>query len=198
MCYSTLGVSVSDNPRLKQQQAPQQQQHQGAHQQHKYALLPQSPDASTPSRRPYPPAGPSSENRMTSTSSKSAKAASGHKAAKSGAAGGSRVDRRPIPLTRLVGAGAAPRNHVASLAMSIKNAATLKRCGGATIAPVSWFGRGDAVGSVRSFELAKIVHYFCTVLYCSTSLCQFTAGGGGGLTSGTTTVRAVCRNEVFA
>lgn len=150
LCYSTLGVSVSDNPKLKQQAQQQQaqqyheQQRKPAHLRHHRQLPPPQSNVSGSSHH-NPLAKPKSENRITGASGKVAAGASARKRASTAGGSNGTEDRRPIPLTRLAGAGVTPRNHLSYLAMSIKNAATSKRCGGTTIAAVSC-SRGDADG----------------------------------------------------
>lgn len=69
-----------------------------------------------------------------------------------GAAAGS-ASRQPIPLTRLVGPGGEPMNHVSALARSIQAAAGKKRVGGATVAAVGLNGL-MVLGLVMKVHLA--------------------------------------------
>lgn len=89
----------------------------------------------------------------------------GHKRKGGGGAGAAAAGgtiRRPIPLTRLVGPGGEPMNHVSALARSIQAAAGKKRLGGSTVAAVGLTG---LMGPWSRWKDARIGAWFTMKAY---------------------------------
>lgn len=146
LCYSTLGVSISDKPSADRlEQFEKNSASNKAHDRHQHQPTATSTDCTTPNM-----ITPSTSTAPTSTtgnlgsffrkSGSNPASSSSLLSMRRGASNGS-SSRRPIPLTRLIGGGE-PKNHVAALVRSIQAAAERKRHGGATITPVSWRSGG--------------------------------------------------------
>eukprot|EP00752_Nemacystus_decipiens_P015679 g13993.t1 len=127
LCYSTLGVSVSDKPsadRLAQFE--------------KAAAIGKKANTGTPSDpSPAAAAAPCASSSGTSRQPNGGATSS--------------AERRRIPLSSASGRGGlgAPRSHIAHLAMSIQTAARRKRYGGMTVAPLEPGGSNEANDSLH-------------------------------------------------